>query len=80
MQLKNTQPHKLGRISNPVFIYKDNSLECFESAQRVILKIYNSEMITLAARFVNWLENSMFLCWFKFYSEIITHIDIYLIS
>lgn len=64
------------RIIQTVFTYKDDILECFENVQTGVPKIYNSETVTLAAGFVNWLENSTFLFWLNFYSKIMPHVDI----
>ena len=68
----NLQSRTIQTVSN----YKDDILEYFEIIQSGVPKIYNSETVILAAAFINWLENSMFLFWPKLYSKIMPHVAI----
>lgn len=50
-----------------IFSYKDDILEYFKIYSQAVLKEYNWDTIILAAGFVNWLENRIFVFWLTFY-------------
>lgn len=64
------------RLIQTVFTYKDDILECLENILIGFPKMYDTETVTKAAGFVKWLENSTFLFWLNFFSEIMPHADI----